>query len=98
MGYDYQSEIQRKTAAKEELGVFVETEEELYFTDESPEFNNVPGNRFVCNAFTHQLRVERGHPNTSPRYFVEKTATVVERVEITEDEWLQRNGEERNPH
>lgn len=98
MGYDPQLQFQAQTAAKEELGVFVKSSEETYFTDEAPEFHNAPGNRFVNNAFSHQLRVERGHPNTSPRYFVEKTAVVVERVEITEDEWLQRTGEERNPH
>lgn len=98
MGYDPQREFQAQTAAKEKLGVFVETKEEIYFTDESPEFNNAPGNRFVNDAFSHQLRVKRGHPNTTPRYFIEKTVVVVERVEITEDEWLQRTGEKRNPH
>jgi len=98
VGYDIQGEFQAQTAEKEKLGVFVDATEELYFTDESPEFHNAPGNRFVNEAFKHRLRIERGHPNTSPRYFVEKTVTVVEREEITEDEWLQRTGEKRNPH
>ena len=98
MGYDIRGEIQEMTANEEKLGVFVTHSEELYFTDESPEYNNRPGDRFSNTVQDHRLKIERGYPNTSPRFFVEKTVTVVERVEITEDEWLAHTGEERNPH
>lgn len=85
---DVQKEIQKATKQRECVGVFIETEECSYFTDESPEHHNTPGNRFVMMQFQHEQRERNGHPAISPRYFRETTTTIVNREEITEEEWL----------
>lgn len=85
---DVQAQIQAATAAAEVIGTEIETVESVYYTDESPEYRNTPGNRFVHDYRKYTTRKENGSPMVSPRYFRELVTTIVNRTEITEAEWL----------
>lgn len=86
-----QDQIQAGTAEWEKVGVFITTEEVTYFTDESPEHHNKPGNRFTMTAFQRDQRLQYGNPNISPRFFRTVTTVIVNREEISEKEWLKDN-------
>lgn len=84
---DTPRKIQEDTLISEEIGQFIKTDEKTYFTDESPEYHNKTGKRFVMGEFQQNVREKNSWPYVSPRYFREITTTIVTRSEITLDEY-----------
>lgn len=87
---NYQQEI----AEREVPGVTVDTDEHLFYTDESPEYSNPPGNRFEFYEFAAAQRIEKGQSMVKPRFFRETITTIVNREELTEDEWVALQSDE----
>lgn len=89
MSYTSRSELIEEAARNEVVGVEIQSEELVYFTDERPERKGQPGERFILTPADRRVRHQFNDPAVAPRYFRRKVVTVIEREEITEEEYLQ---------
>lgn len=87
-GVPTRSELIADAKRNEQVGVEVQSEDLVYFTDERPERHGQPEERFILTPADRRVRHQFGDPAVAPRYFRRKTVVVIEREEITEEEYL----------